>query len=315
MSFTGNERVRLVDELSILIFFHLNWWNAKKTLPWGSAADSIWRTAEPLERVLVQVIFKLPYVPEAKSFHGNHWHVQWKLFWGKQRSSEPWNQFRFPSPQLHLPQHPLRQTCTLHDASFGFERLFIYHEDLRAFWHRPRKWYHILLLPFLLSHVFFLLNVLYLSLDTRFKCLLCNFPPNYIIIGYLPFRLAQPYPWEKDAHVLLYIRHTDWEVAPLYTSTSSTQIFLCKTNPFQVPLPGRFCDTWERLSFLTLTENEIPFQGFFSCACLYKRGLLALQKHSTHAPHCSGRTSYLAQSMASVEWILTLTGVNILHRV
>lgn len=157
-------------------FFHLNWWKAKKTLPWGSAADSIRRTAEPLERVLVQVIFKLPYVPEAKSFHGNHWHVQWKLFWGKQRSSEPWNQFRFPSPQLHLPQHPLRQTCTLHDASFGFERPLIYHENLRAFWLRPRKWYHILLLPFLLSHVFFLLNVLYLSLDTRFKCLLCNFP-------------------------------------------------------------------------------------------------------------------------------------------
>lgn len=218
--------------------------------------------AQPPESVLVQVIFKRPYVPEAKSFHGNHWHVQWKLFWGKQRSSEPWNQFRFPSPQLHLPQRPLRQTCMLHDALFEFERPFIYHEDLGAFWLSDITSYFYLLF---LSHGFFLLNVLSLSLDTHFKYLVCNFLPNYISMAYLPFRLAQPYSWEKDAHILLYTRHTGWEVAPL--STSSTQIFLCKTNPFQVPLPGTFVTSGTGyLSFLLL-RMKFPFEDFFFFMC------------------------------------------------
>lgn len=117
------------------------------------------------------------------------------------------------------------------------------------------------------SQGFFLLNVSSLSLDTHFKYLVCNFPPNYIIIAYLPFRLTQPYPWEKDAHILLYTHHTGWEVVPLFTSTSSTRIFLCKTNPFQVPLPGRLVTRGRGyLSFLLL-RMKFLFEDVFFFMC------------------------------------------------
>lgn len=64
----------------------------------------------------------------------------------------------------------------LHDTLFGFERPLIYHEDLGHADLDPgndiTSYFYLLFL----SHVFFLFNVLSLSLDTCFKCLVCNFP-------------------------------------------------------------------------------------------------------------------------------------------
>lgn len=120
-----------------------------------------------------------------------------------------------------------------------------------------------------LSQGVFLLNVLSLSLDTHFKYLVCNFPPNYIIIAYLPFRLTQPYPGRKMLtfcciHVTLAERLSHCSPAPLQPGFSSVkQIpsrFPCLEDWWhvgEVIFPSSY---WEWNSFLKMFFfHVLPF--------------------------------------------------------
>lgn len=141
--------------------------------------------------------------------------------------------------------------------------------------------------------MFSFFSMFYLCLLTLVLNVWCViFPSNYIIIIYLFFRLAQPYSWEKDIHILYTQSH--WLRGCLIVHYNLFNPYFPLYNSSYVVFPGRLCDTCVRgyLS-LVLLRMTLLFKDFFPCTCLFKIVLLTLWKHSVHEALWPGTMSYL----------------------
>lgn len=148
MGFTGNERVRLVDELSILIF-PLELMECQEDSTMRLRCRQHLENCTATRECASSGHFQAALCPRSKIISWEPLTCAMQTVLGEAEELWTLKPISLSLTSALPPSASTEADCMLHDVLFEFERPFIYHEDLGAFWLRPRKWYHILLLPFI----------------------------------------------------------------------------------------------------------------------------------------------------------------------